>query len=302
GRHVRRGTTLPRSDHLDVAPTVLALLGLPRAQDMPGHVLNAGVEALSSPALVATYETGARRTGPELTDEAADSEILARLKSLGYLDARDSSQAQRNVAERHFQARRYAEAARIYRELLAAEPRDAALRTSLAGALAGMQQYDAALQELTRALELDPLQAPAYHNRGAIYELLGRPRDAVREYRAALRYRPGYAPSVDALQRLAPEGEPPRPAAEQRAAALAEQARDVAQRGDFAGARRRLAEAERLAPRLALVYQYEANVAYLMNDRPAAIAALKKALALEPDNALFRSNLLALQEEAAARN
>src|SRR5262249_37882770 len=97
--------------------------------------------------------------------------------------------------------------------------------------------------------------------------------------------------------RLAPEGEPKRSAAETRAAALAEQARDAARRGDFPNARRQLAEAERLAPRLALVYQYQANVAYLMEDRPAAIAALKKALALEPDNALFRANLQALEEE-----
>ena len=44
-----------------------------------------------------------------------------------------------------------------------------------------------------------------------------------------------------------------------------------------------LDEAERVAPHYALVQQYRSNVAYLMGDRAAAIAALKKALALEPD-------------------
>ena len=52
-----------------------------------------------------------------------------------------------------------------------------------------------------------------------------------------------------------------------------------------------LDEAQRMAPDLALVHQYRSNVAFLKGDRAAAIAALEKALALEPDNALFRTNL-----------
>ncbi len=52
-----------------------------------------------------------------------------------------------------------------------------------------------------------------------------------------------------------------------------------------------LDEAQRIAPRLALVQQYRSNVAFLQGDREAAIAALERALELEPDNALFRTNL-----------
>jgi hypothetical protein len=58
---------------------------------------------------------------------------------------------------------------------------------------------------------------------------------------------------------------------------------------------RLLDEASRMAPRLALVYQYRANVAYLNGDTPAAVAALKRGLELEPDNLLFRENLKNLQ-------
>ncbi len=60
---------------------------------------------------------------------------------------------------------------------------------------------------------------------------------------------------------------------------------------DYAAANRLLDDAERLAPRYALIYQYRANVAYLAGDKNAAIAALRKGLAIEPDNALFRKNL-----------
>jgi len=46
------------------------------------------------------------------------------------------------------------------------------------------------------------------------------------------------------------------------------------------------------------VFHYRANVAFLMGDRAAAIAALERALAIEPDNALFRENLARLQASA----
>ena len=60
---------------------------------------------------------------------------------------------------------------------------------------------------------------------------------------------------------------------------------------------KKLDEAERIAPRYTLIYQYRSNVAYLMGDRAAAVAALKKGLEIEPDNALFKENLRRLQQQ-----
>jgi len=45
------------------------------------------------------------------------------------------------------------------------------------------------------------------------------------------------------------------------------------------------------------VPHYRSNVAHLMGDRAGAIAALKRALELEPDNALYRTNLERLERE-----
>jgi tetratricopeptide (TPR) repeat protein len=59
--------------------------------------------------------------------------------------------------------------------------------------------------------------------------------------------------------------------------------------------------AGRVAPRLALVHQYRANVAYLMGDREQAIGALKKALELDPGNALFETNLRQLEQRGGAQ-
>jgi len=104
------------------------------------------------------------------------------------------------------------------------------------------------------------------------------------------------------LQRLgaAPAQAAPQTESEKLATAMAERASQAARRGDYRGALNTLDEAARIAPRYALVYQYRSNVAYLMGDREGAIAALKKALGLEPDNALFQTNLRRL-EQASAR-
>ena len=49
--------------------------------------------------------------------------------------------------------------------------------------------------------------------------------------------------------------------------------------------------AKTVAPEAAPVYHQMSNVAYLRGDLKAAVAALDRALALDPGNALFRTNL-----------
>ena len=139
--------------------------------------------------------------------------------------------------------------------------------------------------------------AEQYRGRGAvIHERRGERDAAIRDYQTAIRYNPQYAPSRQALGRLgAPLPQAPHSDEERRATALAEEAAAAARRGDYAAAGARLDEANRIAPRLALVYQYRSNVAYLKGDRAAAIAALKQGLRIEPDNALFRENLKRLE-------
>jgi len=303
GRGVRRGGRIDGATQLDVTPTVLALLGLAPAKDMPGRVLG---EALTDPEparTVATFEKAGIATAAAPDAPAADTNVdpavLERLRALGYLDTQ-SPQGNRNMAAMLFEAKRYAEAEAAYRTLVAAEPDDGGLRASLAGALASLGRYDEALAELDAAVRLSPVNPEAYHNRGAILERQGKRDDAVASYRDALRYSPQYEPSRRALERLGatPSAKADTPA-EQLAARMSERAADAARRGNYAEAMQTLDEAERIAPTYARVYQYRANVAYLMGDKAAAKAALARALALEPDNALFRSNLERLEREDA---
>jgi predicted AlkP superfamily phosphohydrolase/phosphomutase/Tfp pilus assembly protein PilF len=296
GRDVRARARIDGATLVDVAPTILTLLGLPAANDMPGRVLDEALVTADAPARVATYEAATARASGGADDAAVDPAILERLKALGYLDT-SSPQGDGNMAAMHFQAGRYAESAALYEKLVAAKPDDAGLRTSLAGALGALGRIDDAAAQLDVALRLDAVNVEAHHNRGVIHERRGDKDAAIAEYRTALRYDGSYEPARTALERLggASVARPERTPDERRAVALADEASQAAKRGDYPAAMRTLDEAQRLAPQLALVHQYRANVAYLMGDTPAAVAALRRALEIEPDNALFKRNLAQLE-------
>jgi tetratricopeptide (TPR) repeat protein len=299
GHRVRPRTRLAAPTILDIAPTVLALNGLGKGADMPGRVLAEGLDGTIPPP-VPTWEKGAATPAPggAVADSRVDPEVVKKLRSLGYLGA-SSPTGDRNIAAIHFQAGRFAEAAAEYARLVQASPDDSGLRASLAGTLGALGRYEAAVAELTKAIELDPVNVEAYHNRAVIHERRGQRDAAIRDYQTALRYAPQYQPSRQALTRLgAPMPGAPDSESEREALALADRAAEAARKGDYAGANALLDQAERRAPRYALVYQYRANVAYLSGDRKAAMAALRKGLELEPDNALFRKNLERLEAQA----
>jgi Type I phosphodiesterase / nucleotide pyrophosphatase/Tetratricopeptide repeat len=290
GRGVKANAGLDRPGILDIAPTVVTLLGIPPGRDMPGRVLLEGLDGVVEPERVASHEprsraAGGDRGGADGGDDAeSDAAILARLESLGYLGGErpsgetsrreTSPEGERILAAMAFEAGRYEEALAAYLRLAAAEPGDAALRTSVAGVLGALGRYDEAMLQLGTAVELDPLDGEAYHNRAVILERRGEVDAAVADYQRAVRYRPDYEPSREALLRLTGSATVDRP--------------------------RTPAEVE-AAPDYVLVYQYRSNVAYLMGDRAAAIAALERALELEPDNALFRVNLEGLRNDGASR-
>jgi tetratricopeptide (TPR) repeat protein len=310
GHGIRPGTRLREPTTLDLAPTVLALAGLPAGQDMPGRVLEEAFDGeVAVPARIATWETGApapRAAAGTGADKKVDQAVIEKLKSLGYLGGAESTGStgprsaggDRNLAFLALRERRYDEAGETFARLIAENPRDAALYTGLASALAGLGRRADALEQFEAALALDPIFVPAYHNRGIYYERLGETEAAIADFRTALRYDAAYEPSRRALERLGASvvERVARTPAEQEAAGLLAQASEAMRRGDYMGAATLLERAQRLTPDVAAIYQQQANVAYLAGDRAAAITALEKALALEPDNALFRRNLQRLRQ------
>jgi predicted AlkP superfamily phosphohydrolase/phosphomutase len=86
GAGVRRGVDLGARQIVDVAPTLLALLGLPVPSDTDGAVMS---EALTDPAAVregeASYDQRVEGEQPALTAEE-EATLEASLRSLGYLE------------------------------------------------------------------------------------------------------------------------------------------------------------------------------------------------------------------------
>lgn len=88
GPHIGRGE-LTGATVLDIAPTVLALFGLPKADDMPGKVLwsafDSSIRASMFKKTLPTYETGAARPPGDALATPVDEELRERLRTLGYL-------------------------------------------------------------------------------------------------------------------------------------------------------------------------------------------------------------------------
>ena len=302
GNGVKRHGRIRQPKQVDIVPTLLALSGMAPAQDMPGRVLTEALEPLTLLPRIATYESPTPAGPGGEKPSSVDADILARLEALGYVGGTSSPQGDRNLAALSFEAGRYEEALEAYSRLVAEQPEDVSLRTSLAGVLGALGRYDEAVQELEKAIELEPLNVEAYHNRAVILERRGDRESAIDQYRKALRYNPQYEPSRQGLVRLTGSAEvrAPKNEAERQAAILAGLASEVARRGDYPQAMKWLAEAEGIAPHYVLIYQYRSNVAYLMGDFAAAAKALEKALEIEPDNALFKANLNQIQQKIGA--
>jgi hypothetical protein len=87
GPDVAPGTVIPRGSVLDIAPTTLALLGLPVAHDMEGKVLAAALRPGVLDRLAVTYvdtygaPEGARKIGGDIGGHKLD-----QLKALGYVE------------------------------------------------------------------------------------------------------------------------------------------------------------------------------------------------------------------------
>jgi len=187
GDRVRRHSRIEKPRLVDIAPTLLALVGMAPAEDMPGRVLEEVLELEALPAAIASYELSGSDPTVAAGDTSVDPQILERLRSLGYLGSTNSPQGDRNLAAMQFEAGHHEEAVNSYRRMIQEDPGDAALRTSLAGALGALGRYDEARDQLGLAIDLEPLDVEAYHNLAVIFEREGNLEEAVEQYRKAVR-------------------------------------------------------------------------------------------------------------------
>ena len=86
GRGIRSGEVIEGASVYDLTPTMLALLGLPVAEDMPGDVLTDALLSVPEVRRTGSYQylmEGRGDANP--IESAADDEIMDQLRSLGYV-------------------------------------------------------------------------------------------------------------------------------------------------------------------------------------------------------------------------
>lgn len=87
GTNIRQGVKIENANIMDVAPTILYLMGLPIPADLDGHVLTAPLreELLMASQIMQSDALGARdQLIPDYTEEESE-EVKERLRALGYL-------------------------------------------------------------------------------------------------------------------------------------------------------------------------------------------------------------------------
>ncbi len=220
GPGVRAGARIEGADHYDIAPTILHLLGLPLADDMPGAIL-AGPwgEGRPEPAAgrVATHETGEwRRAQAAQADPQLAAGMERALRSLGYIagEAAGEPAAGAAVAEGAIAASveqavnlavvlrkqgRPDEAARRLEEVLAHHPGNVTARTNLARALADLGRLPEAEAIFRELLREQPQRRDHREDLARACALQDRPAEAAALYEQGLARDPEWATGLSGL-------------------------------------------------------------------------------------------------------
>jgi tetratricopeptide (TPR) repeat protein len=201
-RHGARLTARPTL--FDVAPTVLHLLGLPAGADMPGHVVAGALDeafaAAHPPRLIPSWEAvgGARRLPASSGDQAArdaEAELLASLRSLGYIGGDESQAAAGGAATTHGIATAAGNAApgSTTGAPAPAETTQVFYHRNLATYFLKRKDYARAAEQLVLANERQPLPK-TYEMLSEAYLGMGRKAEAVAALRSALDASPDATP------------------------------------------------------------------------------------------------------------
>jgi predicted AlkP superfamily phosphohydrolase/phosphomutase len=90
GKHIKEGKRLEGAEIIDVAPTILHLLGVPNSEDMDGRVLieafNEGYVASNSFGDQVSGVSGTMNLNDQTYSDTESNQIAQRLRDLGYLE------------------------------------------------------------------------------------------------------------------------------------------------------------------------------------------------------------------------
>ena len=268
----------------DITPTLLALLGIPSASDMDGRVLNEMlIPGFVEPSRVATYEDDAwreNRAEVRLQTAGLDPETKARLRSLGYLGASESSQTlslrgQWSLAEYYIFRQDYAKAEAELKDLAERAPDWAEPAYHLGLIYMRRQEYERARRAYEQALELNPEHLETRMNLAFIYRELRMRKKAIAVLMEAAEQRPNHPGVRVNLAMLHKDG------------------------GELEQALEFLREALRLNPDYHAAHVQSAMVYEMMHNSEQALEHWRAALRVRPNDSNARARLDRLEKVLA---
>jgi tetratricopeptide (TPR) repeat protein len=188
GTIVKPGYRITDASVMDIAPTILYLLGLPVDRKMEGKVLLDAFEGEWVEKHPITYTSvydsvfvpSEAAVGPASTDQA----LKDKLVSLGYVAG--GQNALLNLANYYHKNGKYREALKLYKELLAEDPDNSEVKIGMGNAYFEMGQEELALRSLDEVLAKEPGNLTALHSLGNMYVEMGMGMEALRTAERAL--------------------------------------------------------------------------------------------------------------------
>jgi len=194
GAGVKKGAAIDGASIRDVAPTVLALMGLPKADDMPGQPIasafDESVTKTFSPEHVATLDRKRENNGAN-TASGANEATMKKLEALGYLAA-DNPDALHNLGQRYQQKGEYQKAIENYKKAIAMRPTFYNAYNNLATCYGELKMYPEAIDALEECIKLKPDDYYAMSNLAVVMMNTGKPDDALRFAKQAVDTEPAY--------------------------------------------------------------------------------------------------------------
>jgi len=196
GPGVKKGHKLDRASIMDIAPTVLAVQGLPRAADLPGRILEDAFE----PAVVESFNdqklpTLQREREIEDVDLSAtgtaSAEAMRKLQALGYLEM-DNADQLNNLGQRYQERGEYLKAIDSYKKAIKMRPSFYSAYNNMAVCYGKLGQLREAEEALKKTIEIKPDDFYAMNNLAVTYIKTGRMDEARRMAEQAVRTEPGY--------------------------------------------------------------------------------------------------------------